>query len=84
MHDLHVADQVFRLVLAEAKKNQVKKIAQIYIELGSVLEHGATIAPENLKFNIEMLSQGTLAQGAKVIIDNMDGSSWKLVSISGE
>jgi len=84
MHDLHVADQVFRLVLAEAEKNQFKKIAQINIELGSVLEHRATIVPENLKFNIEMLSQGTLAQGAKVIIDNMDGSSWKLVSISGE
>jgi len=84
MHDLHVADQVFRLVLAEAEKNQFKKIAQINIELGSVLEHRATIVPENLKFNIEMLSQGTLAQGAKVVIDNMDGSSWKLVSIRGE
>ena len=84
MHDLHVADQIFRLVLAEAEKNKLKKVAQINIELGSVLEHGANIEPENLKFNIEMLSRGTLAQGAAVTIQPTAGSAWKLVSISGE
>jgi len=84
MHDLHVADQIFRLVLAEAEKNKLKKVAQINIEIGSVLEHGATIAPENLKFNIEMLSRGTLAEGSSVVIESVAGSLWNLISIGGE
>ncbi|OGF38228.1 hypothetical protein A2482_05250 [Candidatus Falkowbacteria bacterium RIFOXYC2_FULL_48_21] len=84
MHDLHVADQIFRLVLAEAEKNRLKKVAQINIELGLIEEHGANVEPENLKFNIVMLSRGTIAEAADVVVNSVAGNAWKLVSISGE
>lgn len=84
MHDLHVADQIFRLVLAEAAKNKLKKVAQINIELGSVEEHGANIEPENLQFNLGMLARGTVAEAAVVVVKRVSGNVWKLLSIEGE
>ncbi len=59
-------------------------VKQAVIELGTVIEHGADITPENLEFNIKMLSEGTVANGLEIIIKKVQGSDWKLVSISGE
>jgi len=84
MHDLHVADMIHRLVIEYAEKNRLSKVSQIDIELGSVIEHGAAINADNLKFNITMLGQKTLAEGAVVNITEVDGNDWRLVSIQGE
>jgi len=54
------------------------------IDLGSVIEHGADISSENLEFNLQMLSRNTVAEGAKVKINKVDGSSWELISIAGD
>ncbi|MBT5503466.1 hypothetical protein HN858_01055 [Candidatus Falkowbacteria bacterium] len=84
MHDLHVADKIHKLVLEQAKKNNLKQVKKILIDLGSVIEHGADISSENLEFNLQMLSRNTVAEGAKVKINKVDGSSWELISIAGD
>jgi len=81
MHDLHLAQQILKIVLEYAEKNGLKKIKKIELELGSILEHDEVISPENLVFNFNLLSKNTLAETAELDIKKIEGDSWKLVSI---
>ncbi len=84
MHDLHVADKILKLVLGEGRKNNLKIISKIKIELGEIIEHGQRITPENLKSNMEMLTKGSRAEGVEIIIRSIKGGSFKLKEIEGE
>ena len=81
MHDLHLAQQILKIVLEYAEKNNLKSIKKIELELGSILEHDEVISPENLVFNFNLLSKNTLAETAELDIKKIEGDSWKLVSI---
>lgn len=83
MHDLHAADRILKNALEYAQQNNLKKITKIVIELGEIEEHGAVIAPDNLKFNLRLLSAGTIADGAKIIILKIKGDNYKLKEIQG-
>lgn len=80
MHDFHLADQIVKLAKEYADKNGLAKVNKIVIELGSIIEHGENITPENLEFNIKLM----LPEVKTVIITNIPGDSWKLVSIEGK
>ncbi|MFA6027904.1 MAG: hydrogenase/urease maturation nickel metallochaperone HypA [Patescibacteria group bacterium] len=84
MHDLHVADKIIKLALQYAEKNKLKKITVISVELGTVVEHGEEINPDNLKFNMNLLAKDTMAENAKIIIGKIKGESWNLKEIEGE
>lgn len=84
MHDLHAADQVLQDVLAAASKNKLKKVKKIVLELGTIVEHGVEILPENLKFNIESLARGTIAAGVEVQIVPTPGRELKIKEIEGD
>jgi len=84
MHDIHEADKICKLILENAKKNNLQKVKQVNIKLGSVIEHGADITAENLKFNLKMLLKGTIGDGAEINIKKVDGNSWELDSILGD
>lgn len=62
MHDLHLADKILKQVLDYGAKNGLKKITGVKVKIGDILEHGEMIDPENLKFNLGMLAQGTPAE----------------------
>lgn len=82
MHDLHLAQQILKTVLEYAQKNGFKNVKKVEIELGSILEHGEYILPENLIFNFNLLCKNTIAESAELEIKKIAGDSWKLVSIS--
>jgi len=84
MHDLHEANKIIKLVLEEAEKNKFKKVKKIVLGLGDVIEHGQSITLENLKFNMGLLTEGTVADGVEIIIKKSDEGYWKLVGIEGE
>jgi len=81
MHDFHLADQILKIVLEYAEKNSFKSVKKIELELGSILEHGEIISPENLIFNFNLLSKNTIAEDAELDIKKIAGDNWKLVSI---
>jgi len=83
MHDMHLAQQILKIVLEYAEKNNLKSIKKIELELGSILEHDEVISPENLIFNFNLLSKNTIAQNAKLDIKKIRGENWKLVAIDG-
>lgn len=84
MHDLHEADRILKLVLDHAEKNKLKSVTKIVVGLGSVIEHGSEINPENLKFNIGVLARGTKAEGAAVEVKKIKTDSWELEEIEGD
>ncbi|MFH1129504.1 MAG: hypothetical protein V1686_02095 [Patescibacteria group bacterium] len=99
MHDMHLAQQIIKIVLEYAEKNNFKNIKKIELELGSILDlpatpehahacdggrgHDEIISPENLIFNFNLLSKNTIAQSAEINIKSVTGDSWKLISIEG-
>jgi len=84
MHDFHEADRISQIIKSELEKNNLKKLNQINLELGSVVEHGEEIKAENLEFNIRLILKDYLNNKTKIIIDKVKGNGWKLVSIDGE
>lgn len=72
MHDLHLADKILRQIIEYGAKNDLKKITGAKIKIGEILEHGEMIDPENLKFNLGMLAQGTPAEDAYFDIEKFD------------
>ena len=83
MHDIHVANKVYNLVMENAKDNKIDLVKKIEIDLGSIVEHGADITAENLDFNLKMLGETTFAKDIEIKINRVEGNDWKLVSISG-
>jgi len=81
MHDWHLANEILKTVLEYAEKNGFKKVSKIEIELGSFLEHGEEILPENLVYNFKLLSKNTIAENAELEIKKTKSEDWKLISI---
>ena len=84
MHDIHAANQMLKTALEYAQKNKLKKISSMTIELGKIIEHDELITPDNLKYNIKLISKNTAAENCKIIVDLKNNSELKLVEINGE
>jgi len=84
MHDLHAADQILKIALDQANENKLMKIDRMVIELGSIVEHGEQISPENLKFNLKVLAKNTPAKNCRVIIKRVRSDGYRLVEIDGK
>ncbi len=84
MHDFHVADLIYRAILKEAENHELQKVTKAIIELGSIIEHGETVQPENLEFNIKMLAEGDIASGLEISIVESSGNDWVLKEIEGD
>ena len=79
MHDFHLANEIVKVAGEEAQKNGLLKIEKIVVELGDIVEHGESISPDNLKYNINLLMPDI-----KVEIRQIEGNVWKLKEIEGE
>ena len=84
MHDIHAANQMLKTALEYAQKNKLKKINSMTIELGKIIEHDELITPDNLKYNIKLISKNTAAENCKIIVDLKNNNELKLVEINGE
>jgi len=83
MHDFHLADVIYKTIIDHASKNNLKEVTRAVIELGSIVEHGEEILPENLKFNIKMLAESGPAAGLDVVVNKTVGEDWILREIEG-
>jgi Zn finger protein HypA/HybF involved in hydrogenase expression len=83
MHDIHEANRIAQIILEYVNKHQLRKLTNIEIELGSVIEHGQDILPENLEFNLKMILKDLVTESTKINITKVKSGSWKLVSIEG-
>lgn len=90
MHDLMAAKEIIDEAVENAKKNNLKKISKIWIDLGKKKfchgdhAHIETIDPENLEFNLKLVAKNTIAKDAEFIIKKSDIEDIIVKEIEGE
>lgn len=84
MHDLMAARDISQAVLKEAKKNKLKKVTRIIIDLGEVEDHGELILEDNIRFHLSHLLKGTIAEKAMLKFNKTKSNSVILKEIEGE
>ncbi len=65
MHEISIAGAIIDAVLDAAKKNEAKKVEEIFLEIGEL----TALNPDQLKFIFETISAGTIAKGARYNIE---------------
>ena len=84
MHDFHLADIIYKTIMDYAEQNHLAKVNKATIELGSIVEHGEEVLPENLEFNIKMMARGGKADNLELVIEKTIGNNWTLKEIEGD
>lgn len=69
MHEFSVMTQIVDSILSEAKKRNAKKIEQVDLEIGEY----TMLGEEQMKFAFEVLSKGTILDGAMLKVGNIRG-----------
>lgn len=65
MHELSVTKGIFNTVLESANRAGAKKVNQVNINMGACLDY----IPEIIQKYYDELSKGTIAYGAKIIVN---------------
>lgn len=84
MHNIHAANQMLKIALEYAEKNNLKKISSMTVELGKIVEHDELITAESLKYNIGLIARNTPAENCEVIVNQKENNKLKLIEIEGE
>ncbi len=64
MHEMGIAQDMLRVAMEYAAKNQAQRITQFNIEMSAAADE----SEDSLRFYFENLARGTLAEGAKLEI----------------
>ena len=65
MHELSIARRIVLIALSEAEKRGAERVLQVRVRIGEL----SFLRPEQLSFWFKTLSQGTLLEGAELVID---------------
>ena len=69
MHEFAFAMNIFKVAEATALKYKAKKISEVLLEIGEL----TLIVPEMLQRSFEMATKGSIAEGAKLVIEITPG-----------
>ena len=67
MHELGITQSIVEIAERTAREQQAVKILSVTVEVGSL----AGVVPESLEFCFEACSNGTLLEGAKLLIEKI-------------
>ena len=62
MHELSITREILHIALAEAEKHGAKRLTAINLQIGQL----SGIVPESVQFYLDMLAQGTIAEGVQL------------------
>ncbi|NLY55679.1 MAG: hydrogenase maturation nickel metallochaperone HypA [Firmicutes bacterium] len=65
MHELSIALSLLDLITEECQKHGVERLKKIKVVAGEL----AGVVPEALKFSFEVVSEGTVAEGAELEVE---------------
>jgi hydrogenase nickel incorporation protein HypA/HybF len=65
MHEYPITQSIVQISNEEALKHGAKKITEIRLKVGEL----SGLVPESLQIYFDMISQGTLAEGAKLMVE---------------
>ncbi|MDD5039713.1 MAG: hydrogenase/urease maturation nickel metallochaperone HypA [Patescibacteria group bacterium] len=84
MHDLIAAQDILKTAVHTAALRDLKQITSVTVRLGTLVQHGQAITPQNLKFNFNLVRKNTVAAKARLIIKKTASNSISVVSIRGK
>src|SRR3954470_8223580 len=64
MHELSIADAVVQIALSHARG---RKVAKVEVKVG----HLRQVVPDALAFAFDLVTTGTLAEGAELVVEEM-------------
>ncbi|MEN6328980.1 MAG: hydrogenase maturation nickel metallochaperone HypA [Methanobacteriaceae archaeon] len=67
MHELSMAQAIVDTVLDAAQKNEAQDILEVTIEIGQL----TMLNPEQLKFLLDVLIEGTLLENSEILIEEI-------------
>ena len=62
MHELGIAQEMLKVALDYAAKNNAKRIAAFHVEMSAAADE----SEDSLRFHFEHLTRGTIAEGAHI------------------
>ena len=72
MHEMALAEGVLRIVEDAAAQHAAARVHTIWLELGAL----AHVEPEALRFCLESVTRGSVAEGATLTIERTPGVAW--------
>jgi hydrogenase nickel incorporation protein HypA/HybF len=67
MHELSMADAIVKTIIEAAEKNDAIEVLEVTVEIGQM----TMLNPEQIMFMVEVLSEDTILQGAKFIMEEI-------------
>ena len=74
MHEMSLCEGVIELVEEEARKGGFAKVRTVVLELGAL----GSVEPDAMEFCFDAVSRGTVADGARLVIETVPGAGWCL------
>ena len=65
MHELSIAQSLLQIVQDETTKHGVSRVTRVYVRIGTL----SMIVPEALTFSFEVITERTIAEGARLDIE---------------
>lgn len=72
MHEMSLAEGVMQLVEDTARREQARKVTLVVLEIGRL----SSVEPAALSFCFDVVTRGSLAEGAALEIVDVPGAGW--------
>ena len=72
MHEMSLAEGVLQLIEDSARQEEFSKVTTVWLEIGQL----AGVEVEAMRFCFDAVTQGSLAEGAKLEIIAIPGTAW--------
>jgi len=72
MHEMSLCEGVLQLIEGSAAENNFSRVKSVWLEIGLF----AGVEPEAMRFSFDVVTRGTLADGAKLEIIEVPADVW--------
>ncbi len=74
MHEMSLAEGILQLVEDTARRENARKVKTVVLEIGTL----SSVEVEALRFCFDAVTRDSLAEGAALEIQSVDGAGWCL------
>ena len=67
MHEMAIAQSLLEIIIQESRAHQVKRVFSVALKLGEL----SAVESESLRFCFELIAEGTIADGAALVIERV-------------